>query len=68
MVGVVQNDLTDTSLLFIDTAGHGLSELITPDEESKGNEGSDSQINVLMMINCPYQGKLILFFTILSFC
>ena len=31
--------MTDTPLLFIDTTGLDLSELVTPDEESKGNEG-----------------------------
>ena len=35
-----KTDITDCPLLFIDTAGLDVSELVTPDEESKGNEGT----------------------------
>ena len=37
--GVAKSDVTDNTLVFIDTAGLDVSELVTPDEESKGNEG-----------------------------
>lgn len=39
MPGVSKCDITDAPLLFVDTAGLHVSELVTPDEESKGNEG-----------------------------
>ncbi len=54
--GVTQDDLTDTPLLFIDTAGHGLSELVTPDEESKGNEGLDFNI-IKAKTQCYFLGE-----------
>ena len=31
--------MTSIPLLFLDTAGLDIAELVTPDEESKGNEG-----------------------------
>lgn len=37
--GVDDNDDTATPLLLIDTAGCSMTELDTPDDESKGNEG-----------------------------
>ena len=37
--GVMVTPLTSVPLVFIDTAGCGMNELETPDEESKGNEG-----------------------------
>lgn len=38
--GVSETRSTCLPLLFIDTAGCGLEELLTSDEESKGNEGT----------------------------
>ena len=38
--GVTETGETSVPLLFIDTAGCDLRELDTPDEESKGNEGT----------------------------
>ena len=37
--GITKTLVTTTPLLFIDTAGCNLTELDTPDDESKGNEG-----------------------------
>ena len=37
--GVTGSDVTSIPLLFIDTAGMDISELVVSDEESKGNEG-----------------------------
>lgn len=37
--GIIKCDVTEIPLLFIDTASLDISELATPDEESKGNEG-----------------------------
>ena len=39
---MAKDDVTTAPLLFIDTAGLDMSELVTPDEESKGNEGDFS--------------------------
>ncbi len=41
MTGVSSTCDTDIPLVFIDTAGLGVNELDTPDEESKGNEGQN---------------------------
>jgi len=40
MVDVRETRETSVPLVFIDTAGCDLRELETPDEESKGNEGT----------------------------
>lgn len=40
MVDVRETRETSIPLVFIDTAGCDLRELETPDEESKGNEGT----------------------------
>ena len=37
--GVLLSDDTQVPLLFVDTAGTGLRELETGEEDSKGNEG-----------------------------
>lgn len=44
--GVEDNDDTALPLLLIDTAGCGMVELDTPDDESKGNEGEADLVSI----------------------
>ncbi|XP_075529451.1 DNA-binding protein SMUBP-2-like isoform X1 [Dermacentor variabilis] len=44
--GVEDNDDTALPLLLIDTAGCGMIELDTPDDESKGNEGEADLVSI----------------------
>lgn len=49
--GVMVTPLTNVPLIFIDTAGCNMTELDTPEEESKGNEGA-YQRSANMLKNC----------------
>ena len=51
MVDVRDTRETSVPLLFIDTAGCDLWELETPDEESKGNEGTCESVLCVVQVH-----------------